>query len=372
MRHFRAELGQPQNVVSVMSTPLPILHEVDRAITRSTDHRRAEMVRQLTDLYLVNAEQYSDDEIAVIDEVFVRLVATIEESARALLAIRLGPYAKAPPKILGILACDDVIDIASPVLIQGERLDEATLIKCARTKSQEHLLAISRRKSLTEPITDILVERGDPQVVLSTAKNAGAKFSSGGFTTLVKRSQGDDLLGACLGARPDLPEQLFDRLLETASDVVRDTLQMENLHTLHEIGRAVGTATEMVRAKAAAADSARAAADKAEIENLEKFATAGRFEAAIAALARLSHMPADFIESKLKDDNAEIILIVARASGLSWPTTKAILDLGVREGLRSPDDARQLEASFVRLQQTMAQKILDFHRQRELPAAKSH
>ena len=117
-----------------MSTPLPFLREIDSAITRSTGRRRAEMVRQLTDLYLVNADQYSDDEIALIDDVFVRLVATIEESARALLAIRLGPYAKAPPKILGILACEDAIDIASPVLIQGERLDEATLIECAKTK----------------------------------------------------------------------------------------------------------------------------------------------------------------------------------------------------------------------------------------------
>jgi uncharacterized protein (DUF2336 family) len=365
-----------------MSTPLPILREIDSAILRSTDHRRADMVRQLTDLYLVNAEQYSDAEIAVIDEVFVRLVATIEESARALLAIRLGPYAKAPPKILGILACDDAIDIASPVLIQGERLDEATLLKCARTKSQEHLLAISRRKTLTKQVTDILVERGDQQVVLSTAKNAGAAFSSGGFATLVNRSVGDDLLAACVGARADLPAQLFDRLLENASDVVRDKLMAENPRARHEIGRAVGSATELVRAKAAgqlgqhAAAPAQNVADKlseeTEIAKLETFAMAGRFEAAISTLARLSGMPAPFIESKLKDDNAEIILIVAKASGLAWPTTKAILALGARETPRSPDDIKQYETSFARLQQTMAKKILDFHRQRELLAANLH
>ena len=365
-----------------MSTPLPILRELDRAITRSTDHRRADMVRQLTDLYLVNADQYSDDEIALIDEVFVRLVATIEESARALLAIRLGPYAKAPPRILGILACDDVIDIASPVLIQGERLDEATLIKCARTKSQEHLLAISRRKTLSEPVTDILVERGDQQVALSTAKNAGAKFSGGGFRTLVNRSKGDDLLAACLGARPDLPPQLFDRLLETASDVVRSKLLAENPRARREIRRAVGSATELVRAKAAGHaaphaaagphDGAKTLSEKTEIEKLEAFATAGRFEAVIATLARLSGMSAGFIESKLKDDNVEIILILAKAAGLSWPTTKAILALSASENSRSPDEIKEHETSFTRLHQPVAQKILDFHRQRELPAAKAN
>ena len=55
------------------------------------------------------------------------------------------------------------------MLTQAERLDTETLIQCAKTKNQEHLLAISRRKSLPESLTDVLVERGQ-QVVLSTAK----------------------------------------------------------------------------------------------------------------------------------------------------------------------------------------------------------
>ncbi|MGE5774487.1 MAG: DUF2336 domain-containing protein, partial [Hyphomicrobiales bacterium] len=68
------------------------------------------------------------------------------------------------------------MEVASAVLTQAERLDTETLIGCARTKNQEHLLAISRRKTLPESVTDVLVERGDQQVVLSTAKNNGARF----------------------------------------------------------------------------------------------------------------------------------------------------------------------------------------------------
>src|SRR5262245_41503756 len=149
--------------------------------------------------------------IELIDDVFVRLVATIEQTSRALLAIRLGPVAVAPPKILRVLACDDAIEVASPVLTQAERLDIKTLIECARTKKQEHLLAISRRKTLPEVLTEVLVERGDQQVVLSTAKNNGARFSAKGFDTLIMRSRGDDALTTCVGLRSDLPPQLFDR-----------------------------------------------------------------------------------------------------------------------------------------------------------------
>jgi len=84
--------------------------------------------------------------------------------------------------------CDDAIEVAAPVLAQAEGLDIETLIECARTKNQEHLLAISRRKALPDKLTDVLVERGDQQVVLSTAKSSGSRFSDGGFNTLIKRA----------------------------------------------------------------------------------------------------------------------------------------------------------------------------------------
>jgi uncharacterized protein (DUF2336 family) len=155
-------------------------------------------------------------------------VATIEQSSRALLSIRLGPVAIAPPKILRVFACDDAIDVASPILTQAENLDSETLIECARTKNQEHLLAISGRKALPEALTEVLVERGDQQVVLTTAKNKGAKFSVKGFDTLHQALPGRRCANeTCVGLRPDLPPQLFDRLLTAASAKVRAALEAE-------------------------------------------------------------------------------------------------------------------------------------------------
>lgn len=218
------------------------------------------MLRHLTDLFLVGSDQYSNDEIDLIDDVFVRLVATIEHSSRALLAIRLGPVASAPPKILRLLACDDAIEVASPVLTQAERLDTETLIECARTKNQEHLLAISRRKTLPEALTDVLVERGDQQVVLSTAKNAGAKFSDKGFGVLVKRSHGDDQLTACVGTRRDLPAKLLEQLLDIASETVRARLVAERNHSKSGIDHVVGEVSNRIQMGAATQPLSYAAA----------------------------------------------------------------------------------------------------------------
>ena len=332
------------------------------------------MLRRLTDYFLVNADQYSDDEIALIDDVFVRLVETIEESARALLAIRLAPLSKAPPKILHILASDNAIEVSSPILIQSERLDDASLIDCAKTKSQEHLLAISLRHTLAEEVTDVLVERGDPQVVLSTAKNRGAKFSNKGFAILVKRSDGDDRLATCVGGRPDIPERLFHELLETASATVRAKLEAERPAALQDIHRVVSDVTGRLRTEATAQTPEYAAArvlvtslDRAGQLNaakLDALAKADRFEEIVSALSLMSGMPIDFVERAIDDADAESLLVLCKATGLSWETTRSILTLSGRKHPRSTAEMDQCLTAFQLLKQPTAKQILGFRRTR--------
>jgi uncharacterized protein (DUF2336 family) len=57
------------------------------------------------------------------------------------------------------------------------RLTTPDLIEIALAKSQSHLLAISKRSSLSESLTDTLIERGDGDVISTLAGNAGARFS---------------------------------------------------------------------------------------------------------------------------------------------------------------------------------------------------
>ena len=355
-----------------MGAPLTLIHELESSIAQSSDERRSAMLRHLTDLFLVGSDQYSDAEIDLIDDVFVRLVATIEDSSRALLAIRLAPVSSAPPKILRLLACDDAIEIASPVLTQAERLDTETLIECARTKHQEHLLAISRRRTLPEALTDVLVERGDQQVVLSTAKNVGAKFSGKGFGIMIRRSHGDDQLAACVGTRPDLPPQLFEQLLEAASETVRAKLVAERRHRVSDVDHVVGDVTNRMHSAANSQPLSYAAA-QVLVESmhraglltpakLEEFASADRFEELVTALSILSNVPTAAIERNMRDTHAQSLLVLAKAVGLSWETTRSIMVLAAKRYRRSTNGIDQVMPAFNRLKRATAQQILDFHR----------
>src|SRR5580658_6204916 len=161
-----------------MSVNQKIIGEVESAIANGSYGRRAEILGRVTDLFIAGATHLSDEEVALFDDVITRLAVEIEVSTRALLSIRLAPIPNAPPRTIRTLAFDDAIEVAEPVLRQSPRLSDADLVENARIKGQGHMLAISRRNHLSELVTNVLVERGDQPVLMSTIENRGAKFSN--------------------------------------------------------------------------------------------------------------------------------------------------------------------------------------------------
>jgi uncharacterized protein (DUF2336 family) len=352
-----------------------LLNEVEDAMASGSVTRRGKMVRHITDLFIVGSAQCTEQEIALFDDVLIRLAMEIEISARALLAVRLAPIGNAPPRIIRALAFDDEIDVAGPVLEQSERLDDATLVENAQKKGQEHLLAISRRRSLSESVTDVLVERGDQQVVLSTAENSGAKFSDGGFAGLVRRSAGDDRLAACVGSRHEIPPQLFLDLLAKASQAVRAKLEVAHPGRGREVrevvaevsGRIQAQAREGVRDYAAARVYIQTLQRRGMLDDrkMEAIAKVGRFEEIATALALLCELPLEFVVEAMKQERADRILTIAKAVALSWSTVKAILCARAGSRPASGGEIAQCLASYERLKTTTAQEIVRFHRMRD-------
>jgi len=211
-----------------MTAQTSLLDDLERALTAGSNAQRIEMLSRITDLFVADAHRYTPMQVDLFDEVISKLAIAIEAKARAKLSVRMAHVPNAPPGVIRMLAFDDAVEVARPVLTSSDRLAESDLIANAKIKSQQHLAAIAERKSLSEAVTEILVTRGDRKVAHSVAKNAGARFSDAGFRMLVKRSAGDEALALHVGARRDLPRQHFLRLLEQASATVRARLSAEN------------------------------------------------------------------------------------------------------------------------------------------------
>src|SRR3954466_7427756 len=182
-----------------------IIAELEDAVRGGSSAKRVETLRQVTDLFLNDGERLSDDQVKVFDEVLCLLIARVETRARAELSKRLAPLDYAPFEVIQYLAWDDEIAVAGGVLPHSNRLSPEALVEIAGIKGQDHLLAISARDNLPEPVTDVLINRGQTKVIRRLAKNANARFSEGGYSGMIAHSEGDDELVESPVRRTALP-----------------------------------------------------------------------------------------------------------------------------------------------------------------------
>ncbi len=231
-----------------MSTlPSGILDDLEHAVAQGTPERRTAALWHATDLLMVG--RYSEHQIWVFGEIIDRLAIELELQTRAKLAEILSHSNNAPLQTIAKFAQDNSIRVAGPVLKHSTRLAEADLMKAARSKGQDHLLAIAQRTTISKAITDVLVVRGNESVARTAARNKGAQFSDQGYWHLVTRSENDLILAECVGARKDIPRQVFLQLIARASDVVKGRLTNLVPNADDQIQHAVSEVTGAVNAK---------------------------------------------------------------------------------------------------------------------------
>src|ERR1700688_2394015 len=122
-----------------MTGTLSLLDELETTLASGSSSRGIAILTSVTDLFINGAQRFSEDQIGVFDDVMVRLMVTIETKARAKLAQRLAPIANAPSNVIHLLASDDDIEVARPVLTRSQRLSEDTLLATAASKSRNIL-----------------------------------------------------------------------------------------------------------------------------------------------------------------------------------------------------------------------------------------
>jgi uncharacterized protein (DUF2336 family) len=345
------------------------LVELEDAVSRGTPESCLRALWHATDVLITGS--YSEDEIWTFGEVIGRLAQEIETTARARLAGKLAVSNNAPYKLTRQLASDDCIDVAWPVLSQSERLDVETLTFCAKNKSQQHLLAISKRRSVSEAVTDVLVDRGSRDVVTSVVANDGARFSASGFLHLVRRSEADMILAESVGLRKDIPRHLFQQLIAKASEEVRQRLERPDMGP--EVHRVVVDVTGAIHARFGPASkdyftAKRTVAklrERGELteDKIFEFAHSLKFNETAVALSLLCRLPIDMVERALIEKDREPALILAKSLDFSWLTTMALLFLGAPK--ITAGDLDRLKLDFHRLNVKTCRGVTTLYRSRK-------
>jgi uncharacterized protein (DUF2336 family) len=357
-----------------MTTAPALIPELDDIVRHGDPRRRAEAARRVSELFLQGAANFRDDHVDLFDGVLTSLVPHADPTARIDLAERLSLLSNAPRHLVGQLAHEDDIAIAGPLLRRSPVIGEQVLVEIASAKGQGHLLAMAERPTLSIALTDVIVRRGDRDVIRCAAGNAGAAFSHEAFTRLVAQAGQDGVLTMRIGRRDDLPPEHLRSLLTGSIDVIRRRLldivkperQAEIRLAISEIEDAtvsIAGRRDFVRAQQAIIALHRSGGlnEAALID----FAKSFKYEEAVAALAAMTGAKIVTLDRLISGDRYDPILIAGKTLGFEWPTVRALIMMRLGPNrVASASDIEGARVNFARLMPSTAQRVVDFWKSR--------
>jgi uncharacterized protein (DUF2336 family) len=355
-----------------------LFDDLDAALQSGSSEKRVAMLRQITDLFLSEADRLNEEQVDVFDDVLVQLIEKIEARTLREVSEQLAPIANAPIDLSLNLARHSQIGIAGPILTNSLRLTTADLVEIAKTRSQDHLLAISGRERIETAVTDVLLDRGNRAVVHSVAGNSGAQFSKDGFAALLKAAETDDTLAERAGSRLDLPLNLLRELLLRATEAVRSRLLPRTpVEFQEEVRRALSSAAEAIDRETSKGRDYQAAKafvsllrEKGELnENtLLEFARSRKFAETAAALSLLSSASLEIIKPLMNSPMDDGLLVPCKVADCKWETVSAILATKLPPGSATRPGHEKLKIDFAKLSKPNAQRLLRFWQVREVGA----
>ena len=341
------------------------ISDLEKAIAeRSAD--TAAMLRQITDLFLANAGQYSDEQLAVYDDVLRLLIAKVDSAARATLARRIAQTPQGPSQTVRALALDEAIEVAEPVLADSD-LDDAFLLHCIAIRGQSHMLAIATRETVSEQVSDQLIKRGDQDVLGAVVNNPGARISEPSFSLLLERSTDNEWLSECIGRRVDIPEHHLRELVIRASETVRQRLIADDPRRQQLIDGILPAAPPATPAEDKSYRKAELAvlAQGLSEATVNEFAQQKKLDEIVVAVAQLAKLSFPETERLLMNTWPSPVAVIFKAIGFHLSTLTAIYSARLPSGAPPGADLVRTKAEFIALSRQTAERILRFYQVRK-------
>lgn len=188
---------------------------------------RQKLLKDVTDLFMEETSTLNEQEVEYFGDIMSQLVVQMETEVRRHIAETIADVDTAPERLVNQLANDE-IEVAKSVLAESNVLTDHELLAIVKQKSQEHLLEISKRRVVSEPVANSLAHKGNNLVLGSLARNEGAVLSQDTVKTMAQRSDDPESIGKSLMERADFSPELTEALFEHVSSAVRDKILAES------------------------------------------------------------------------------------------------------------------------------------------------
>ncbi|NKB55220.1 MAG: DUF2336 domain-containing protein [Alphaproteobacteria bacterium] len=190
------------------------------ALDKSSSGRNA-LARSVADICLEESTALSGREIELVFDILHTLIHTVEMRVRRDLAQRLAPRRDVPRDLIVTLA-NDQIDVAYPVLVESEVLEDADLIDITRAQRATHQIAITLRERVSPIVSEALVETNNLDVIDSLMRNPSAELAPPTMQRLVELSRETPPLRRPLLQRHDLSPELAWQMSSWVGEALKE------------------------------------------------------------------------------------------------------------------------------------------------------
>lgn len=195
--------------------------DVARLLAHPSPELRAETAAKVAADYDIN--RLTANELRIAEEIFRIMVKDAELRVRLALSNNLKGNPAVPHDVARALA-EDVESVAIPMLEFSAVLTDHDLIEIIRRHNEPKQLAITRRRSVSEQVSEELVETDNERVVSSLVNNTGADISESSLQRVVDAFGTQESMQSAMIHRPRLPVTVAERLVTMVSDRMQEEL----------------------------------------------------------------------------------------------------------------------------------------------------
>lgn len=208
-----------QHAIDVILTPM----DVERLLNDDSSDSRKSVLDKISFSY--NQDAFKGREREIAEQVFRLLMKDVALRVREALSERLKDNPTVPRDIVLHIA-NDVDSVAVPMLMNTQVLSDADLVSIIeRSPDMAKPLAISGRKTVSERVSEALVETRYAQVMKTLLTNEGALVSDRALEKIAEDFRSEASVIEALANKPRLPIALVERIINHASEAVAERLK---------------------------------------------------------------------------------------------------------------------------------------------------
>lgn len=193
-----------------------------------------EVKKQITEKIsnYLNCNAFNEEEKTIALSIINILVRDVDKEIRKIISRNLKSYPDISQEAATILAKDIENDIAIPMIEFSEVLSDETIEEIVKETTQvSRLFAVTKRKNISERISDNIVDREIEEVTNSLLHNPTARVSETTMEKIIlKHSQSKDIINTVIN-RDNLSPLIIEKLATLISDdLKRKLLSKYNLN----------------------------------------------------------------------------------------------------------------------------------------------